>query len=68
MQVIDESMSRWRPKTTKTGGLPNLFFRPRKPVDLLPALPTPALPTRSSYENAFVDYAFVDLDGSEHID
>ena len=28
---MDESMSPWRPKTTKTGGLPNITFEPRKP-------------------------------------
>ena len=32
--VLDESMSGWRPKTTPTGGLPNITFEPRKPVDL----------------------------------
>lgn len=32
--VLDESMSAWRPKTSKTGGLPNITFEPRKPVDL----------------------------------
>jgi hypothetical protein len=32
--VLDESMSGWRPKTTATGGLPNITFEPRKPVDL----------------------------------
>ena len=29
--VIDESMSAWKPKTTKTCGLPNLSCIPRKP-------------------------------------
>jgi len=24
----------WHPKTTKTGGLPNILFEPRKPIDL----------------------------------
>ena len=32
--LIDESMSGWRPKTTKFGGLPNYTFEPRKPVPL----------------------------------
>jgi hypothetical protein len=32
--VLDESMVGWRPKTTKTGGLPHLTWEPRKPVDL----------------------------------
>ena len=27
-------MSGWRPKTTKTGGLPNISYEPRKSVDL----------------------------------
>jgi len=32
--VLDESMSGWRPKTTANGGLPNITFEPRKPVNL----------------------------------
>ncbi len=32
--LMDESMSAWRPKTTKTGGLPNITFEPRKPKPL----------------------------------
>jgi hypothetical protein len=32
--MIDESMSGWRPKTSKLGGLPNITFEPRKPVPL----------------------------------
>ena len=32
--LMDESMSAWRPKTTKFGGLPNLTFEPRKPEPL----------------------------------
>jgi len=32
--VIDESMSSWRPRTTKLGGLPNLSHVPRKPEPL----------------------------------
>jgi hypothetical protein len=32
--VLDESMSGWRPKSTKTGGLPKLSWEPRKPVPL----------------------------------
>ncbi len=32
--VLDESMSGWRPKTTVTGGLPNIMYEPRKPVNL----------------------------------
>jgi hypothetical protein len=32
--LVDESMSRWHPKTTKLGGLPNYTYEPRKPVPL----------------------------------
>jgi hypothetical protein len=32
--LLDESMSGWRPKTSKFGGLPRLQFEPRKPVSL----------------------------------
>ena len=32
--MIDESMSGWRPKTSKLGDLPNITFEPRKPVPL----------------------------------
>ena len=32
--VLDESMSTWRPRTTKTGGLPHLTFQQRKPEPL----------------------------------
>jgi hypothetical protein len=32
--VLDESMSGWKPKTSKRGGLPNITHEPRKPVDL----------------------------------
>jgi hypothetical protein len=32
--VIDETMSAWRPRTTPTGGLPNLSFILRKPEPL----------------------------------
>jgi hypothetical protein len=32
--VLDESMSGWRPKTSKYGGLPNYTLEPRKPVPL----------------------------------
>lgn len=32
--VLDESMSGWRPKTSKRGGLPNITFLVRKPVPL----------------------------------
>ena len=32
--MLDESMSGWRPKTSKLGGLPNYTFEPRKPVPL----------------------------------
>ena len=32
--LLDESMSAWRPKTSKLGGLPNITFEPRKPVPL----------------------------------
>jgi hypothetical protein len=32
--MLDESMIGWKPKTSKLGGLPNITFKPRKPVDL----------------------------------
>jgi hypothetical protein len=32
--ILDESMSGWRPKNSKSGGLPNISFEPRKPVPL----------------------------------
>ena len=32
--MLDESMSGWKPKTSKLGGLPNYTYEPRKPVDL----------------------------------
>ena len=32
--LMDESMSAWRPKTSKTGGLPNITYEPRKPKPL----------------------------------
>ena len=32
--VLDELMSGWRPKTTPTGGLPNITFESCKPVNL----------------------------------
>jgi len=32
--LLDETMSGWRPKTTKEGGLPNICFEPRKPCPL----------------------------------
>jgi hypothetical protein len=32
--LLDESMSGWRPKTSKLGGLPNYTFEKRKPVPL----------------------------------
>ena len=31
---LDESMSGWRPKTSKCGGLPNITHEPRMPVPL----------------------------------
>jgi hypothetical protein len=34
MVLLDESMSGWRPKTSKLGGLPNISYEPRKPVPL----------------------------------
>lgn len=34
MLMLDESMSGWKPHTSKLGGLPNYTFEPRKPVDL----------------------------------
>ena len=33
-KVLDESMSSWRPRTTATGGLPNISFIMRKPEPL----------------------------------
>jgi hypothetical protein len=30
--MLDESMSGWRPKTSRLGGLPNYTFEPRKPI------------------------------------
>jgi hypothetical protein len=30
--ILDESMSGWRPKTSKLGGLPNYTYELRKPV------------------------------------
>ena len=32
--LLDESMSGWRPKTSKLGGLPNISFEARKPIPL----------------------------------
>jgi len=32
--ILDESMSGWRPKTSKEGGFPNISWEPRKPVPL----------------------------------
>ena len=32
--TMDELMSAWRPRTTKTGGLPNITHIPRKPEPL----------------------------------
>ena len=32
--VLNESMCGWRPKTSATGGLPNITFEPRKPKNL----------------------------------
>jgi hypothetical protein len=34
LMMVDESMSGWRPKTTKLGGLLNYTFESRKPVSL----------------------------------
>jgi hypothetical protein len=34
MLLLDESMSGWRPKTTKLGGIPNITYEPRKPKPL----------------------------------
>ena len=31
--VLEERMVGWKPKTSKTGGLPNCSYEPRKPVD-----------------------------------
>jgi hypothetical protein len=32
--ILDESMSGWKPKNNKSGGLPNISFEPRKTVPL----------------------------------
>ena len=32
--ILDESMSGWRPHTSRLGGLPNCTYEPRKPVSL----------------------------------
>lgn len=32
--LMDESMSAWRPKTSASGGLPNITYEPRKPKPL----------------------------------
>ena len=32
--ILDESMSGWRPKSSKLGGLPSYTFEPRKPIPL----------------------------------
>ncbi|KAL7549478.1 hypothetical protein ACHAWF_012745 [Thalassiosira exigua] len=32
--MLDETMSGWRPKTSKTGGFPHITHEPRKPVSL----------------------------------
>jgi hypothetical protein len=32
--MLDETMSGWRPKTSKLGGLPNYTYEPQKPVPL----------------------------------
>ena len=32
--MLDESMIAWKPKTSKFGGLPNITYKPRKPIDL----------------------------------
>ena len=34
MLMMDESMSGWRPKTSKLGGLLNYTYEPRKPIPL----------------------------------
>jgi hypothetical protein len=34
MLLLDESMSGWRPKSTKLGGFPNITYKPRKPKPL----------------------------------
>ena len=34
MSMFDKSMSGWRPKTSKRGGLPHISHEPRKPVPL----------------------------------
>ena len=34
IKAMDESMSAWRPRTTKNGGLPNISYAIRKPEPL----------------------------------
>ena len=34
IMLVDESMSRWHPKTTMLGGLPNYMFKPRNQFHL----------------------------------
>ncbi len=34
MKLLDESLSAWRPRKDKTGGLPNISFILRKPEPL----------------------------------
>jgi hypothetical protein len=34
IKLLDESMSAWRPRKSKTGGLPNISFILRKPEPL----------------------------------
>jgi hypothetical protein len=41
--ILDESMIGWKPKTSKLGGLPNITFEPRKPVDLASQLKNSAV-------------------------
>jgi hypothetical protein len=43
--LLDESMIGWRPKSSKTGGLPNITFEPRKPKSLGTMLRNGADPT-----------------------
>ena len=32
--ILDESISAWCPKTSKLGGIPNISYKPRKPIPL----------------------------------
>jgi hypothetical protein len=46
--VLDESMSAWRPRTTKHGGLPHISFVMQKPEPLGTEFKTAADPATAS--------------------